>query len=146
MNNYEQRTEQKEQKEQNIILNIKQHHLHQIIEQSPKKQEQVLHDLIIILSIILLTKMSKHQIIEQRLKQKQDLHLKSLIKAYHHSLQVKKQVVAKITQNLHTNRKGKQEDHQIHNQRQKFKKIYSKKNQNHKQKQKQKQTPNTTLK
>ena len=112
----------------------------------PKKQEQVLHELIIILNIILITKMSKHPIIDQRLNQKPDLHLKSLIKAYHHSLQVKKQVGVKITQNLHTNQKGKQEDQQIHKQRQKFKKICSKKNQNHKQNQPQEKNPNTTLK
>ena len=104
----------------------------------PKKQEQVLHVLIIILNIILITKMSKHPIIDQRLNQKPDLHLIE-IKTYHHSLQ-------EITQNLHTNQKGKQEDQQIHKQRQKFKKIYSKKNQKHKQNQTQEKTPNTTLK
>ena len=129
MKRNEQRKKQKEQKDQNIILNIKQHHLHQIIEQSPKKQEQVLHVLIVILNI----KMSKHPIIDQRLKQKPDLHLIE-IKTYHHSLQ-------EITQNLHTNQKGKQEDQQIHKQRQKlkdhllFKKINStsksRKNLNH---------------
>ena len=41
MKNYEQklqRDEQKDQKHQNIILNIKQHHLHQMIKQNPKKR------------------------------------------------------------------------------------------------------------
>ena len=111
------------------------------IRANPKKKEQVLHVLIVMLNI----KMSKHPIIDQRLNQQPDLHLIE-IKAYHHSLQVKKQVGVKITQNLHTNQKGKQEDQQIHKQRQKIKKIYSKKNQKHKQNQTQEKTPNTTLK
>ena len=61
---------------------------HQIIEQIPKKQEPVLH----VLNIMLTIKMSKHPIIDQRLKQKPDLHLREILvhyQQYHHSLQVK---------------------------------------------------------
>ena len=61
---------------------------HQIIEQIQKKQEPVLH----VLNIMLIIKMSKHPIIDQRLKQKPDLRLRGILvhyQQYHHSLQVK---------------------------------------------------------
>ena len=84
----------------------------------PKKQKQVLHDLIIILNIMLIIKMSKHPIIDQRLKQTPDLRL---IKTYHHSLQEKKHLGVKINQktiilNRITNLKENEVGHEILNQ------------------------------
>ena len=117
LENYEQkwqRDEQNDQKYQNIILNIQQHHLHLIIEQNPKKQEPELH----VLNIMLIIKMSKHPIIYQRLKQKPDLRLRQ---TYHHSLQEKKHPEVKINQktrilNRITNLKENGVGHEILNQ------------------------------
>ena len=88
-----------------------------MIEQNPKKQKPELH----VLNIMLIIKMSKHPIIDQRLKQKPDLRLREILvdyQQYHHSLQEKKHLGAKINQNMtilnrNTHLKENQVGHEI---------------------------------
>ena len=70
-----------------------------------------------VLNIMLFIEMSKHPMIDQRLKQKPDLRLRGILmhcQQYHHSLQEKKHLGTKINQNmLILNRNTHLKEHQV---------------------------------